>query len=114
MNAAETIKAAIDKLEVLKAKSTPSPWHYWADDLTGDVDLWHDQEQRSWIATLGIESAPTVLADAELIVTLHRTIDAQLVLLRWFLAILNTAPGYGPPNGNGHMALATAILGGDS
>jgi hypothetical protein len=82
MNAAETIAAAIEKLETLKAESTPSPWHHWTDDLTGDVDLWHDQEARSYIATLGHSDAPRVNRDADLIVTLHRTIDAQLKILR--------------------------------
>ena len=85
MTAAEEIEAAIVKLTVLKAESTPKPWHDWEDDLTNEVDLWHDQEQRLHIATIGVAGMPRVEADADLIVTLHRTIDAQLGIL-WHVA----------------------------
>jgi hypothetical protein len=81
MSTIEEIQAAIDKLTKLKAESTPKPWHDWEDDLTGEVDLWHDQEQRLHIANVGVAGMPRVEADAELITVLHRTIDAQLALL---------------------------------
>lgn len=82
MNAQQTIAAAIKKLETLKAESTPSPWHYWTDDLNGDVDLWHDQEQRHWIANLGRHEDMRVYRDADLIVTMHRVIEPVLTILR--------------------------------
>ena len=81
MSAVEEIQAAIDKLTKLKAESTPKPWHDWEDDLTGEVDLWHDQEQRLHIANFGIAGMPRGEVDAELIAVLHRTIDAQLAIL---------------------------------
>ena len=81
MSAIEEIQAAIDKLTKLKAESTPKPWHDWEDDLTGEVDLWHDQEQRLHIANVGVAGMPRVEADAELITVLHSTIDAQLAIL---------------------------------
>jgi hypothetical protein len=81
MSVVEEIQAAIDKLTKLKAESTPKPWEDSEDDLTGDVDLWHDQEQRLHIATVGVAGMPRVEADAELIAVLHRTLDAQLAIL---------------------------------
>jgi hypothetical protein len=82
VNAQETITAAIQKLETLKAETTPAPWHYWTDDLNGDVDLWHDQERRHWIANLGRHEDARVYRDADLIVTMHRAIDPVLMILR--------------------------------
>ena len=83
MSAVERVQAAIDKLTELKAVSTRGPWHEWTNDLTDRVELWHDQEVRLWVADLGNDE-PGALADADLIVALHRTIDAQLAILeRW-------------------------------
>lgn len=79
MNAAETIQAAIEKLEQLKALVTPGDW--WSRDidavfagpgLSDDVAVAYEV-RLSW--------------DVELIVTLHRTIDAQLDLLRYARAV---------------------------
>lgn len=121
MSEVERLEAAIEKLEALKAESTPAPWHYWTNDLTGDVDLWHDQEVRSHIATVGQHEQPRVYSDAELIVTLHRTIDAQLAILRTQLESYSkfppaSEPGYVPksPNAQNALALADSILGGES
>jgi hypothetical protein len=109
MNAVEGIEAAIERLEHLKVQSTPAPWHYWTDELTGDVDLWHDQEVRSHIAVMGHFGSSRVYRDADLIVTLHRTIDAQLAILR-----ANRADAeYGREPSILAFALADAILGGD-
>lgn len=82
MNAIDEIQAAIVKLTEMKAQSTPGPWHEWQNDLSDRIEVWHDQEQRLWVADLG-EHGPTgsALADANLIVTLHATIDAQLAFL---------------------------------
>ena len=76
MNSAEKIQTAIAELEALKAASTQGKWAVSAKQL--DIR--------------GFVYAPSVCAgcgwdrdtdaDAELIVTLHRTIDAQLKILR--------------------------------
>jgi len=94
-SAAETIQAAIDKLEAQSAVATRGPW----------VPQWEDE----FDARVGIDysSRPTPLTgtmqrpNAELIVTLHRTIDAQL-------AILRASAGFDYP---AVLDLARAILG---
>jgi hypothetical protein len=137
MNAVERLEAAIVKLEQLNAESTPGPWQWWnleradrgwtgngptletvaRDDLdpecakAGVIVAWgHD----AW----GLDVEP---ADADLIVTLHRTIDAQLAILRTALVIVTPEPGFlhsydaGPGSQVGNaLALADAILGGDA
>lgn len=108
--AVETIQAAIEKLEALKAESTPGPWHDWEDDLTNEVDVWHDQEQRSHIANCGVAGMPRVEADADLIVTLHRTIDAQLAILRHAIENQEIAHGWVTVD-NDAVVLAESILG---
>lgn len=119
MNAVEEIQAAIDKLTAMKAESTPGPWHEWTNDLTEHVEVWHDQEQRLWVADLG-EAGPVGLADANLIVTLHATIDAQLAILDesyqyaedWSHA-RDTARGHRPESiYPKELVLARSILGG--
>jgi hypothetical protein len=67
MTPVEKLQAAIDKLTMLKEQSTPR----WArsHDYTAPGELalcFHD----------------LLDADAELVLTLHRTIDAQLAILR--------------------------------
>ena len=112
--AVETIQAAIEKLEALKAESTPGPWHDWEDDLTNEVDVWHDQEQRSHIANCGVAGMPRVEADAQLIVTLHRTIDAQLAILDEAKLQMMSRERLGLPLNTGPVRaldLARAILG---
>jgi hypothetical protein len=119
MNAVETIQTAIDKLTALKSKSTqPTDGTNWVrgrdekryessrdvytgpnEDTAGSADI-----------IFGIDPV-----DASLIVTLHRTIDAQLDFLR-------TARGFygagisGPDVANlfaeHALALARAITGG--
>lgn len=105
----ETIQAAIDKLERLRDESTPKPWHYWTDDLNGDVDLWHDQEQRLWIGNLGQHENARVYRDADLIVTLHRTIDAQLAILRNSYGGAQDVDRYGWSSADSPDAVADAL-----
>jgi hypothetical protein len=71
MNAAETIAAAIEKLEAGRTAATSGPWSSGLVGVYGpegyvasDGDMWPD--------------------DRALIVTLHRTIDAQLAILRMY------------------------------
>ena len=84
------IRAAIEKLTELRSESKPGPWtHTWgsatipaADDLASE--------------------------DADLIVTLHRTIDAQLNILRGEVTFCKVS-GFSP-SGN-KVDLARAING---
>ena len=79
MNAAGKIQAAIEKLEGLRTEGTDGPW-----------SAWHPQDNRSNScvdgAALDPDNPPLAVEggrkDVALIVTLHRTIDAQLAILR--------------------------------
>ena len=79
---AQRIEAAIVRLEKLRGMSTPGPWHEWEDDLTNEMDIWHDQEVRSHVANFGLAGTQWVVEDAQLVVTLHATIDPTLELLK--------------------------------
>lgn len=113
MNAADTIQAAIAKLERLKAESTqPTGGTSWVQgndrkplETRGEIysgplsDI--SSDITSWISP----------ADAELIVTLHATIEPQLAILRVVegyneLLLISVA---GP-----EINLARAILGSDA
>lgn len=93
MTALEEIQQAIGTLERLKAGSTPGKW--FVGDANGAMPreygaLWVvTNEETSTVRSDG--EAPEdwlceihcgTREDAELIVTLHRTIDAQITLLR--------------------------------
>lgn len=116
MTPVERLEAAIKRLEQLRDAATPKPWHAQEDDLTNEVDVWHDQEWRSHVANVGVAGEPRVIADAELVATLHRTIDAQLAILR------DSAERYSgrvsadwvpiSPSAINALALADAVLGG--
>ncbi len=68
------LQAAIQKLEQLKAESTPGRW---GSSLDSSI-VWATEEKHSiWI----FESLSKG-QNADLIVTLHRTLDAQLAWLR--------------------------------
>lgn len=103
MGAAETIAAAIEKLEQQKADSTPGPWDFEYTDESIEVNAgtartqWNEGHTSgfpasSWTTTdrilevdvydLDENEADLIAGNAELIVTLHRTIDAQLAILR--------------------------------
>lgn len=112
MSAVEEIQQAIATLERLRAESTPGPWRVDDDSPT---DIWTEGE-----SVLG-GTVHTVVdpfgrgdyqpdGDAALIVTLHRTIDAQLAWLTVAaeLTILNES------DWRHELALARAINGGQS
>lgn len=90
MNGVERLEAAIDKLERLKVEST----RVWAQTHQGLHAALDEHE-------IGLCFHDLSDADAELIVTLHRTIDAQL-------AILRDAEAYGDGNGPGHSYESSA------
>lgn len=108
MTAAEEIAAAIEKLEALQSAAFPGEWTaYHSGVANGDHShvVANDASIAYISANDGIDEefrAPT----ADLIVALHRTIDAQLALLRESLR---------SPAMTGHgiatLGLARAILG---
>lgn len=110
MTPIERLQAAIDKLE----KSSGEEWSAWSD-----FDDAHHFAITAWNLGGGREVVGEVLsaADAHLIVTLHRTIDAQLDTLRLARAYFGAAIT-GPDTSNAFadlaLAMADAILGTDS
>ena len=113
MTAAETIKAAIDKLEALKRDRGYAEMNGWlVEDARGD--------------TIGItlpgEPDVSPVTNDQLFLVLHRTIDAQLAILedasRAWADPLPMAMFGGGDMREGiyayHLELARAILGGDS
>ena len=108
MTPIQKVEAAILRLETLKTESTPRPWHDWTDDLTNEVDVWHDQEARCHVANFGVAGECGVLADAELVSTLHSTIDPMLELLRGAARYMAATGDYAH---DVVLVLADAILG---
>ena len=91
MTAVEEIQAAIEKLSRLRSDE---PWR-----LVGGNE---------WITPIGIGVAPDdggiSIGDAELIVTLHRTIDAQIDVLGAARFNIKASPG-----GYTHATVAAAL-----
>ena len=128
MTAIETIRAAIVKLEWLKAESTSGPWLVEEIPETGECRL--IREFKFFVGPQIEVVAPggMLAQDAKLIVTLHNTIDVQLAILhdalddiaRWLDpdSEYGWEPQDGPtPNGQrfaNMLALARAINGGVS
>jgi hypothetical protein len=130
----ERLTAAIEKLEALKADSTPGPWWHWPE--AGVIEIysdWRDPARTGSEVVIAPRIRPrdgwgreaTIYRDnyepnAELIVTLHRTIDAQLAILRRALDVATPIDGQasydiGPGSRVGQaLALADAILGDQS
>lgn len=113
MNAVERIEAAIAKLEALKASSIPGPWSA-PKELLGlpNKTIFGGNPTRTHAAYVAVAH------DGELIVTLHRTIDAQLAILRAgheTEALLRSFPYTMATVFHDQRALdlADAILGGD-
>jgi len=98
----QRIEAAIQRLETLRDRSTPGPWavedgwqppqwdvHTYVRVVGGEPNK-ISGIRHPIASTNGAESQSAMkrqtLAEAHLIVTLHRTIDAQLAILRHSLA----------------------------
>ena len=116
MNAVERLTAAIEKLEALKAEAFAGPWEALGSGVEHG-DHWYVLSGRESILYISANDGsdeefrqPT----AELIVTLHRTIDAQLAILRWSLNEIEYENGEVVYYDEHTVALADAILGGDS
>jgi hypothetical protein len=77
VSAVEEIQAAIEKLTALRDRASLAPWNAWKQGRPGDR-MTHGLEDAR-----GDDLAKSLsAADAELIEALHRTIDAQLAILR--------------------------------
>lgn len=103
MTPLERLQTAIDKLEQLKAESTPGGW----DILDGGDRFiaWHDTAESTGFEYIVAEPVEFECeADADLIVTLHRTIDAQLSVLALGAVMVGPIP-------DNILALADAING---
>ena len=133
MNDAETIKAAIEKLEQQKADSTPGPWDFEYTDESIEINAgtartqWNEtntvgRPAGSWKTTdrimevdcfdLDENEADLIAGNAELIVTLHSTIEPILAILRLELAALHpTASAFPMTVHATALDLARAILG---
>lgn len=116
MNALERLEAAIAKLEALKAEAYERRWAYARDD-DGVKSVVSDPDGMNFgvfafhpdACFKGDRAHPDdrAVKSAELIVTLHRTIDAQLGVLRdgaqsiksSFFAMVNAAPAVDQPPG---------------
>lgn len=57
----------LDALAATAKAATPGPWEDSVDDLTNDVNVYHDQEQRLWVAQTGTEPGEQERANAEFI-----------------------------------------------
>lgn len=104
MNAVEKLEAAIAKLEELRDQSSLGPWCAWKlRGNTGRMTYGIEDAYGEDIAV--IRSSP----ESELIEILHRTVDAQLAILRHALGLLRD--GYYVAAAPTEIALADAILG---
>lgn len=104
MTPVEKLQAAIEKLE----HHVDESWHGFYGVSRGQIEASNPGGARRVSGTLRRE-------DAELIVTLHRTIDAQLAILRDVLEAANIERHWDTLVYTlNAVALADAILGGDS
>jgi hypothetical protein len=104
VSALAEIRAAIDKLTELRAASTPGSWRTGL--LRGD----------GWVSVDGnwVIGDATNTEDADLIVTLHRTIDPQLAILEVAVAYGDLGEGQGSRFILAATVLARAINGATS
>lgn len=89
MNAVETLEAAITKLETLKTNSQGKYWYRSIGGISAYGAEFGASPESIVFTQDGERSAysPQMTSlDADLIVTLHRTVDAQLVILREVIA----------------------------
>lgn len=130
MDAADTIRAAIDKLEELRIGRAPGSWqldgpdyHYYGGgdgDFVSTPLVTAGPSRHAVVGAIAPQArtaqsfeswAPAAGRSLELIVTLHRTIDAQLAILQ---NALIDHYGCGAPIIADTIDLARAILGEDA
>lgn len=111
----ELLEQAIERLKELKEKSTPGPWHVDVEDYS----IWTGGETVlggtvCFVNTDQQTGSHKPKGDAELIVTLHRTIEAQIEILRFAekrLSAVKVLTGKHLEAHEHELALAKAILG---
>ena len=114
VSAVEEIQAAIEKLTVLKAESTPGVWRpIMTSGEHWDIRAKYSEELVASITTNDGSSEARRDADARLIATLHRTIDAQLEILTDAVVWFNDSccDGHGLKGSAPALTLARAING---
>ena len=114
VTAVQEIQAAIDKLTQIRAQSTPGPWDWDRQGVVQsfDISVQVGEHEHERIGVVALEHVRE--GDAALIVTLHRTIDAQLAILTDGLADMMSRERLGLPLNTGPvrtLALARAING---
>lgn len=117
MNAADTIQAAIERLEAQRAAAVGGPWVI--ESYERGPRALEQSGGGAFISDVGesVDPAQIDTATAELLVTLHRTIAAQLAILREALEFYENSRAIGMPDGEmaeyygGTLDLARAILG---
>ena len=72
----------VGEIEARLAAATPGPWEVRTDDLTDDVDVVHDQEHVSFVASCGHKAQPGIYADAEFIANAPADVAYLLAELR--------------------------------
>lgn len=132
MTPAEKLQAAVEKLERLKAASTPGPLYaHNAGDVFTDLaapnaqgvnaehnDAWHVASFMSGQNEMPYREEE---ANRALFLALHRTVDAQLKMMRSAIEWLSEGNNAAIAAGSGvfagqlgpELAIADAILGGD-
>lgn len=115
MTPMERLQAAIQQLECAKEETTPGPWTHLYGPKYSTIEFETEDGVRP-VALVG-----RTPADAELIVSLHRTLDAQLEILRfgvkrqeavdWTNRLANRDTDLQFRAAERELALADAILG---
>ncbi len=123
MTPVERLQAAIEKLESMRAACTPGDWDFESMPETGESRIYSGADGFAFMSATTVTFFPVPGGmkpnDAELIVTLHRTIDAQISILRAVLARAEVKIAGGGveravwSNARDALALADAILGRD-
>ena len=107
----ETIESAIDKLESLRDRCWPGEWVYRGEEIqtTGGFNLFkhHHHDRIDGYGDLG---GAQPYAQAELVVTLHRTVEPQIALLRLALEYGELVDGGGSRFIAAAFDLAESIL----
>lgn len=118
MTPVERLQAAIDRLESMREEAPPGPWEHWPSQSSGrlysGLDLDHPISAEEVLNAHSKHST-------QLVEVLHRTIDAQLKILRntvrlygEFVALGKESVWLEAIERAGDLALADAILGSDS
>lgn len=119
MTPAETLAAAIEKLEGMRNRAQPGPWTYANIESVGGGSLYGSEVRVAQIHWDNHDTRPVhrpicedeADASGDLIVTLHATIDAQLAILRAALDDFINFGGKPSKFFANALALAVAILG---